>query len=95
MTKKQVFVGSLHFMFVVTSKGAVLSCFASKKLLLLVYYLGQRIITPLPDCYHKAMKLNDFRQTLREGCFRSLADGMAALPVLIPSKGGLEFGSII
>ena len=34
------------------------------------------------------------RQTLREGCFRSRADGMAALPVLIPSKGGLEFGII-
>ena len=34
------------------------------------------------------------RQTLREGCFHSHADGMAALPVLIPSKGGVEFGII-
>jgi len=34
------------------------------------------------------------RQTLREGCFRSHADGMTALPVLIPSKGGVEFGII-
>ena len=34
------------------------------------------------------------QQTLREGCFRSHADGMAVLPVLIPSKGGVEFGII-
>ena len=59
VTKKQVLVGSLLFMFVVASKGPVLG-FASKNLLLLVYYSGQRIITPLPGCYHKAMKLDDF-----------------------------------
>jgi len=59
VTKKQVLVGSLLFMFVVASKGPVLG-FASKNLLLLVYYSGQRIITPLPGCYHKALKLNDF-----------------------------------
>jgi len=52
VTKKQVFVGSLLFMFVVVSKGAVLSCFAAKKLLLLVYYSGQSIITPPPDCWY-------------------------------------------
>ena len=34
------------------------------------------------------------RQTLREGCFRSRADGMAVRSVVIPSKGGLEFGII-
>ena len=100
MKKKQVLVGPLPFMYVVAPKGAVLCCFASKKL----YYSyiedsGQRIITPLPGCYHKTMELDDFplhviQQMLHEGCFRSHADGMAALPVLIPSKGSLEFGII-
>ena len=47
-------------MYVVASKGAVLCYFASKKLLLLVYYSRQRIITPLPGCYHKVMTLYDF-----------------------------------
>ena len=57
---------------------------------------GQRIITPLPGCYHKVMELllHVIWQMLREGCFRLHADGMAALPVLIPSKGSLEFGII-
>ena len=43
-------------------------------------------------CDYKSMErefllLQIFRETLSEGCFDAKADGMAALPFLVPTEG--------
>jgi len=54
------------------------------------------ILHSLSGCYHEAVKLQDLifqvvGQALSQSCLPSVAYGMAPLPVLIPSVGGLEF----
>ena len=52
----------------------------------------------LTGCDYKSMEfdcllLQIFRETLSECCFGAKADGMAALPFLVPAEGHLYSGS--